>query len=73
MKTAVEWLIDELSMGGYFPYGPPEMLIKAAKEMDKTNIIVAHLNGCEIGEMFNNENREFINDSLKYYDKIYKQ
>lgn len=35
MKTAVEWLINQLSMNGYFPYGPPEKLIKQAKEMEK--------------------------------------
>jgi hypothetical protein len=37
--TAVEWLIDELSMGGYFPYGPPEKVVQQAKQMEKERML----------------------------------
>jgi hypothetical protein len=33
--TAVEWLLDELSIEGYFPYGIPPKIKEQAKEMDK--------------------------------------
>jgi len=39
MKTAVEWLIQELFNNGYFPYGVPEDLVKKAKEMEKEQMI----------------------------------
>jgi hypothetical protein len=38
MKTAVEWLIQELFNNGYFPYGVPEDFVKKAKEMEKEQV-----------------------------------
>jgi hypothetical protein len=45
MKTAVEWLIEELSTGDYFPYGMPKKLIEMATEMEKEQIVNAWENG----------------------------
>jgi hypothetical protein len=42
MKTAVEWLIQELFNNGYFPYGVPEDIVKKAKEMERQQIIQSH-------------------------------
>ena len=33
--TAVEWLLNELSIAGYFPYGIPPKIEEQAKEMEK--------------------------------------
>ncbi len=35
MKTAVEWLIQELHDNGYFHEGVPEDIVKKAEEMEK--------------------------------------
>ena len=61
MKTAVEWLIDELYKQGISLYTPE--LIEQAKEMEKKQIIVAHgikdtgVNNmkCVTGEQYYNE------------------
>jgi hypothetical protein len=72
MKTAVKWLIDELrnkhglSIDLYSEF-------EQAKEMEKEQIVNAHFDGCEIGEIFAYENREFITDSEQYYNKTFKQ
>jgi len=69
MKTAVEWLVEQIIK----EKGLVDLDIQAAKEMEKEQIIEAHFNGCETGEMFNNENRAFITDSKQYYNKTFKQ
>jgi hypothetical protein len=38
MKTAVEWLVQQLWNEGYFPYGVPEDIVKKAKQMEKNNL-----------------------------------
>ena len=72
MKTAVEFLVKELQLDVFANDEEMATIIKA-KEMEKEQIIEAHFNGCEIGEMFNNENRAFITDSKQYYNKTFKQ
>jgi len=83
MKTAVEWLESEIEKqifqcetewqcGYQKALNEVVFLLKQAKEMEKEQIIDAHFNGCEIGEMFNNENRAFITDSKQYYNKTFK-
>ena len=69
MKTAVEWLVEQIIK----EKGLVDLDIQAAKKMEKEQIIEAHFNGCEIGEMFNNENRAFITDSEEYYNRTFKQ
>ena len=70
MKTAVDQLIEKMSLEDVCKYSNE---LAEAKEMEKEQIIEAHFNGCEIGEMFNNENRAFITDSEQYYNKTFKQ
>jgi hypothetical protein len=74
MKTAVEWLESEM-LEHYSPFDNKLLYeaIHKAKEMEKNRIIEAHFNGCETGEMFNNENRAFITDSEEYYNRTFKQ
>jgi hypothetical protein len=69
MRTAVEWLVEQIIK----EKGLVDLDIQAAKEMEKEQIIEAHFNGCETGEMFNNENRAFITDSKQYYNETFKQ
>jgi hypothetical protein len=83
MKKAVEWLAenykyvtwlrnrDEISPGRADDLR--EHFLRQAKEMEKQQIIDAHFNGCEIGEMFNNENRAFITDSEQYYTETFNK
>ena len=69
MKTAVEYLLHMYALqGAIYQYD-----IDKAIEMEKEQIIEAHFNGCETGEMFNNENRAFITDSEQYYNETFKQ
>jgi len=72
-QTAVEWLVDYIKNLEKYPYKTIQELEEQAKAMEKEQIIEAHFNGCEIGEMFNNENRAFITDSEQYYNETYRQ
>ena len=77
--TAVEWLHSEYKRILGSVLVTPQQIIKMsdalenAKEIERGQIIEAHFNGCETGEMFNNENRAFITDSEQYYNKTFKQ
>jgi hypothetical protein len=79
MKTAVEYLHSEYKrILGSVLVTPQQVIemsdaLEKAKEMEKEQIIEAHFNGCETGEMFNNENRAFITDSEQYYNETFKQ
>ena len=51
--TAVEWLLNELSIAGYFQYGIPPKIEEQAKEMEYKQIIDARAitkTGYEIAE-----------------------
>jgi hypothetical protein len=70
-KTAVEWLADELTLPEYGDN--PQWVIQViqkAKQIEEDQIVKAYLEGAEMGEMFNNENRAFISDAKQYYEKI---
>jgi hypothetical protein len=41
MKTAVEWLVQQLWNEGYFPYGIPEDIVERADKMFENQIIDA--------------------------------
>ncbi len=79
MKTPVEFLHSEYKrILGSVLVTPQQIIemsdaLENAKEIEKGQIIEAHFNGCETGEMFNNENRAFITDSEQYYNKTFKQ
>jgi hypothetical protein len=76
MMTAVEWLHSEYKRILGSVLVTPQQIIKMsdalenAKEIERGQIIEAHFNGCETGEMFNNENRAFTTDAKQYYEKI---
>lgn len=72
--TAVEWLekvFKQKLIGHDLPQWVID-IIEEAKQVEKEQIIEAHFNGCEIGEMFNNEKRAFITDSKQYYNETFK-
>ena len=83
-QTAVEWLAEQIKDYDCAPITNNEEYaivipvwifkdkLNQAKAMEKKQIIEAHFNGCETGEMFNNENRAFITDSEQYYNKTFK-
>ena len=81
-QTATEWLIDEaMKLVVQYMQGTlnedtlDDVIYKIgtkAKEMHKQQIIDAHFNGCEVGEMFNNENRAFTTDAEQYYNQTFK-
>jgi hypothetical protein len=80
MKTAVEWLFNQLSInnmaldkGTKVHQEMEQKILEKAKEMEKKHIVNAHFNGCGIGEIFAYENREFITDSEQYYNETFKQ
>jgi hypothetical protein len=64
MKTAVEWLINELSIEGYFPYGIPPKIKEKAKEMEKEQIKDAYNHG-----KFNSVT---MGTSEQYYNETFK-
>lgn len=46
--------------------------VRQAKEMEEQFIIDAFMEGTELGEMYNNENRKFYIDAKKYYKTTYE-
>jgi len=65
MKTAVEWLIEEL--GEYFPHeiGGIHLMVDQAKEMEKEQIINA---------FHTNSQKWFCNEEAEqYYNETFKQ
>ena len=75
MKTAVEWLFAQMSniLAGYETELNQSQILEQAKEMEKEQIVNAHFDGCEIGEIFAYENRAFITDSEQYYNNTFKK
>ena len=74
-QTAVEWLENEFQeMCKDFGGIHSDFIVKfeQAKEMEKEQIIEAFMQGADIGDMFNNENRAFITDAEQYYNETYK-
>ncbi len=75
MKTAVEWLAEQVNSAKwkFADVTDRNSIIEQAKQMEKEQIVKAHFDGCEIGEIFAYENREFITDSEQYYNKKFKK
>ena len=73
-QTVVEWLQEALE--GTILTNEQIMqtigLFEQAKDMEKEHIIDAFLEGADMGEMFNNENRAFISDAEQYYKETFK-
>ena len=76
--SSVEYLVKEISeILGEIQTTPMQDLllvdaIKKAKEMHEKQTKEAYEQGCEMGEMFNNENRCFKTDAQKYYNQTFK-
>lgn len=76
--SSVEYLVKEISeILGKIQTTPMQDLllvdaIKKAKEKNREEIEEAYEQGCEMGEMFNNENRCFKTDAQQYYNETFK-
>jgi hypothetical protein len=74
-ETAVEWLEQNMpNISKHIPLGIAlEFTAKfqQAKEMEREQIIDTYIQGCEKGEMFNNENRAFATDAEQYYNETF--
>jgi hypothetical protein len=46
MKTAVEWLEEQMETWGHFPRWMRDDVVKKAKEMEKEQIIESYCQGC---------------------------
>jgi hypothetical protein len=71
-ETATEWLFKQLWEEPKDKFTWNAILDKA-KEMEKEQIKKSFLEGAEIGEMFNNENRAFITYAEQYYNQTFKK
>jgi hypothetical protein len=74
-QTAAEWLVEHFkklqSKGEKMSWTQIIQIVELTKEMDKQQTIDAYLQGCEKGEMFNNENRAFSTDAEQYYNETF--
>jgi hypothetical protein len=68
MKTAVEWLVKHLNLDETSP-NYNELIINKAKEMEKQQIIDAHLKGQREDIDFINEAKE---EAEQYYNETFK-
>lgn len=67
MKTAVEWLLFELSKNGLLPDGIPMNVHNKAKEMEKQQIIDAYEEGQRA-----EAKQEFWTKGNKYFTETFK-
>jgi hypothetical protein len=58
MKTAVEWLVQELHDNGYFHDGVPEDIVKIAEGMEKTQEAKEYLKGFRDGKEWQRKNEQ---------------
>jgi hypothetical protein len=71
MRTAVEWLIDELQKAGYIDEKERIMLevIKIAKEIEREHIEDALMYGIDINSKYTNNVQE---TAEQYYNETFK-
>jgi len=67
MKTAVEWLLFELSKNGLLPDGIPSDIHNKAKEMEKEQIISVYWDAYNEGKYSTDKTAE------EYYKEIFKE
>jgi hypothetical protein len=67
MKTAVEWLVQELHDNGYFHEGVPEDIVKIAEGMEKEQIQDAYENGVK-----ETNSRCEYQEAEQYYNETFK-
>jgi len=68
MKTAVEWLLFELSKVGYLPNGIPDEIHKQAKEIEEDYKYEAYKEG-----LFNGITAYVTNDEKLALEQLYNQ
>ena len=61
MKTAVEWLVDELTNGHYLDEGMKQKIIKQAKEMEKEQLKDAYEKGKKYKKPIKDSNPIWLN------------
>jgi len=59
MKTAVEWLVQQLWNNGYFPYGVPEDIVERADKIFENQIIDAR------DALFHGTPEQYYNETFK--------
>jgi hypothetical protein len=59
MKTAVEWLVQELFNEGYFPYGVPEDIVERVDKIFENQIKDAR------EALFNGTAEQYYNETFK--------
>lgn len=64
MKTAIEWLLFELSKNGLLPDGIPMNVHNKAKEMEKQQIIDAYKDGVT-GDSNTSNSEQYYNETFK--------
>lgn len=75
-QSSVEWLVEQYeNQHNQHTFTRKDWLnlIQQAEEMHEKQTKEAYEQGCEMGEMFNNENRCFKTDAQQYYNETYKQ
>jgi hypothetical protein len=73
MKTAVEWLIEQLKEYNHLSYDEQSWIFEQAKEMEKEQIIQA-ITKTIIGSnvIYGNEYPEVIHTAEQYYKETFK-
>jgi len=70
MKTAVEWLVEEINKLTGLTIQMDEPIIEQAKEMEKEQIIESYCNGC--ADIIKDENIFPRETSEQYYNETFK-
>ena len=67
MKTAIEWLEEQMETWGHFPRWMRDDIVKQAKEMEKEQIINAYWDG-----YIKPYSQEMITEAEQYYNETFK-
>jgi len=65
MKTAVEWLVQQLWNEGYFPYGVPEDIVERADKMFENQIMDAYWDGGQDIPLTEERCKQYYNETFK--------
>jgi hypothetical protein len=66
-QTAVEWLVEQMKLDELFN---ADYFIQQAKQMEKEQIIEAHISGMEFIAVDPNK---YVEDAEQYYNETYKK
>jgi hypothetical protein len=67
MKTAIEWLEEQMETWGHFPRWMRDDIVKQAKEMEKEQIINSYWDG-----FIKPYSQEMITEAEQYYNETFK-